>query len=186
MNLCANIPLLVTLLTGGLPGTYAPVPRVRAYKVVRAACRYYKKGPLLLLSVLAKETEFNPNKCYHGAHGIGQVQLKPHNCRRTKKLALRLGLYKIGVNVRKVAQLLRFWQKYCRNHHHKYHSWILHYNQGMGHCPSGLKKCSRKQRVPITKGWVGGYAKRVLAIKRKFLLRINVERAKFNGNHVHL
>lgn len=165
MSVCAHIPALVFVLTSGIHSTYPPIPKNRAVKIVKATCQYYNKDPLLLLAVLAKETEFNPYRCYKGAHGIGQIQLRPHSCRRTKKLAKHLGLYNIKVGIRKAVGLLNLWKRYCKKYHSWSHPWLLHYNQGMGRCPRNNPKCSRYQRVPITKGHVGGYAKRILKIK---------------------
>lgn len=58
-----------------------------------------------------------------------------------------------------------WWKSWCLKHHSHLpkslaHHWLLHYNQGFGIC---LRKgCKKSERIPIIRGRIGGYARRVL------------------------
>ena len=136
----------------------------------------YKIDPLLVSAVIYRESRFKNNLCFHGAHGLMQVQLKRKSCDKQGMLrAQYLNLYDDRINIGRGVKLLAFWKKWCKDSGHSGHHWLLHYNQGFGHCPRGEKKCPARDRTPITRGKIGGYARRVL--RTYHLLKESYERS---------
>jgi hypothetical protein len=124
----------------------------------------YGIDPLLVVAVIYGESRFRRSSCFHGSHGLMQVQLRPRSCSSTRDRALTQGLYDSGVNIKRGVKLLWLWKRWCLRHHTGHH-WLLHYNQGFGRCPH--RGCSRTERVPVITGKVGGYADRVLSVYRR-------------------
>jgi hypothetical protein len=122
----------------------------------------YRMDPLLVSAVIYKESKFKRGLCFHGAHGLMQIQLKNKSC---NVAAARAGyLYNNKTNIGRGVKMLSFWRKWCKDSNHAGHHWLLHYNQGFGKCPDGKRTCNARKRIPITTGKIGGYAMRVFRI----------------------
>ena len=136
--------------------------------IIRAESIKYGLDPLLVSAVVYKESKFDKDSCYRGAHGLMQIQIRPMSCERSKGKALFIGLYNPRINIRRGVRLMAEWRRWWKSHHSKaeYH-WLLHYNQGFGKCPKGKRHCKTEKRVPVRSGKIGGYAKRVLRIYKK-------------------
>jgi membrane-bound lytic murein transglycosylase MltF len=144
-----------------LPGSekYAPI--------IMEESRRGKIDPLLVSAVIYKESRFQNNKCKRGAHGLMQIQFKSRSCSKPRMTDPRS-------NIRRGVILLSYWKKWWRRFHKRddYH-WLLHFNQGFGRCRDGTKRCRPRLRKPVTRGRVGGYARRVMRIYRR-LKRIKI------------
>ena len=151
------------------------IPSSKAKEVgpaITEVSRSYKIDPLLVAAVIEIESSFRRSTCYRGAHGLMQIQLKNRSCGKQAMLRAKyLGLYNDRQNIAAGIRRLLMWRNWCRRRNHKGHHWLLHYNQGYGMCPRGMKKCHKNQRIPITSGWIGGYADRVLRVYRRLRAR---------------
>lgn len=136
---------------------------------INEAARRYDFDPLLIAAIIHSESRFKNKTCYRGSHGLMQIQLKGRSCKVTMATALQQKLYDPRANILRGAKIMSWWRGWWRKHHSNdgYH-WLLHYNQGFGVCPR--KRCSRRERIPIRTGKVGGYADRVLRVYRKLKL----------------
>lgn len=141
--------------------------------VISEASKRYGLDPYLVSAVIKNESQYTPNLCFKGAFGYMQVQTRYRRC--TKQAILRAkwrGLYRTRKNIMTGAKLMRLWKDHCEKHHGKYkHHWLLHYNQGFGYCPGKNKKCKAHERIPITWGKIGGYARRVLRYRDMLVSR---------------
>lgn len=116
-------------------------------------------SPLLVTAVIYHESHFQQNRCFRGAHGLMQIQLRSKKCtQKDIDKAKKLGLYNPGTNIQRGTKLMKWFKGYCSRKKHKHH-WLLHYNQGM------------KVR---TTGHIGGYARRVLRIYRRLQKRYEI------------
>lgn len=130
------------------------------------AATKYDLPPLLIAAVAYRESRFRNNTCFRGSHGLMQIQLKGRSCKATRDEAKRRRLYNPRANILRGARLMAWWRGWWRKHHrHDGYHWLLHYNQGFGKCRQ--RGCSRKERIPIRSGKVGGYADRVLRVYSK-------------------
>lgn len=158
-----------------------PQHRAKTYaSAIMQESKRYRFDPLLVVSVVYHESRFNQTACTTGSHGLMQVQLKPRSCEKTRATARAQGLYQPKINIRRGLKLMAWWRNWCLKHHkgHKHH-WLLHYNQGFGKCPVGMKRCKLAERIPVTTGRVGGYADRVLALYNR--IRKKVKRPDGKG-----
>jgi soluble lytic murein transglycosylase-like protein len=145
--------LTVCFLFGDVLGTLTPAASRYSTLVEKWSAR---RGldKLLVAAVIHKETggSWNPRaKSRTNDHGLMQLHVGRHT--RSKFIGKEHLLYNPNRNIKLGTRAMRFWKRHhklkCQgNNHH----WLLHYNQG---------------RRVSTKGWVGGYAKRVLIIYRK-------------------
>ena len=120
-----------------------------------------KVDPLLVTAVAKRESGLRTRKCRRGSYGLMQIQLKSRSCVPSSLSTPR-------ANIRRGIELMIYWRGWWMRFHkgEEYH-WLLHYNQGFGRCADGTKRCKPHLRRPVTKGWVGGYARRVLKIYHK-------------------
>jgi len=129
--------------------------------------KQYKFDPLLTSAIVYKESQFQNVLCYMGAHGLMQVQVPVHNCgKHSYYLAEAMNLYSIRGNLKEGLRLAQYWKQWCKRNNHMHH-WLLHFNQGFGHCNLPAKRCKYKDREVITTGIRGGYPQRVLYIYNK-------------------
>lgn len=137
-------------------------------KVVREEAKRYGFDPLFVAAVIYRESRFRNSTCFKGSHGLMQIQLGEkgkRTCRATLRKAQAQGLYDPRTNIRRGLKLMAWWRSWWRQHHrHEGYHWLLHYNQGFGRCPARRRHCEKTERVPVTRGKVGGYADRVLEV----------------------
>jgi len=137
---------------------------VQLAPVISDAGSKYGQDPYLIAAVIKVESRYRRTLCYKGAYGYMQVQIRDRSCSDQAMLKAKwLGLHTARRNIARGTQLMATWERWCKKHH-KGHHWLLHYNQGFGVCPKRKRKCKASERIPITKGKVGGYAKRVLHV----------------------
>jgi soluble lytic murein transglycosylase-like protein len=160
-----------------------PQHRAKTYaSAIVQESKRYRFDPLLVVSVVYHESRFNPRACTTGSHGLMQVQLKPRSCAKTRALARAQGLFKPSINIKRGMKLMSWWRGWCQKHHAGHdHHWLLHYNQGFGKCPKTNKRCKLRERIPITTGRVGGYAKRVLALYERIKKGVRKKRTDGKG-----
>lgn len=155
-------------------------PQAAQYaKPIQAAAIKYNFDPLLIAAVVHQESRFTRRCCFRGSYGLMQVQLKPRDCKLSEERAVREGLYSPKINIMRGVRLLSFWRRWWRKNGSRSfglrgyaaeHAYLLHYNQGFGKCPKGMRGCSWAKRTPISVGRIGGYALRVVAAYDKLLL----------------
>ncbi len=148
---------------------------------IMSAATRYNVDPYLVAAVIHTESRFTNGLCYKGAYGYMQVQTRYRVCDNRSLLSAKWdGLDRPETNIEKGVRLMALWRSWCTSRHghlrgSRRHHWLLHYNQGFGVCRRG-KKCSKEDRIPVTRGHVGGYADRVLRVYR--LLKERGERAR--------
>jgi hypothetical protein len=140
-------------------------------KILWVEAKKFGFDPLLVAAVIQKESKFKNSLCYHGSHGLMQIQLGVKSCKDTMVQARAQGLYDPRTNIRRGLKLMLYWKNWWKKHHSQdgYH-WLLFYNQGFGKCPSGKRRCFFHERNPVTTGKVGRYADRVLRIYEELKL----------------
>jgi len=142
-------------------------PNAQPYsKPIEYFSKKYNFDPLLVSSVIYRESRFTNNVCYKGAHGLMQIQLKSRSCGKQSVLRAEWkNLYDPWYNIQRGVELLDWARSYCKSKGHKGHHWLLHYNHGI---------------QVITKGRAGGYAKRILKVYKylkKLERKIKIERS---------
>lgn len=135
---------------------YVPTSEIYGKDILTQA-NYYKIDPLLVASVIYKESKFRSNLCFKGAYGLMQIQT------RSKKCNLWNHSYLLNArnNIAEGSRLLSYWKRWCKHNKHNHH-WLLHYNQGFGKCD--YNKCNHIDKRVITSGKIGNYPARVLRI----------------------
>ena len=133
--------------------------------VIYEMSRQANEDPYLIAGIIYVESRFKPGICFKGAFGLMQIQLERRkDCSINSRLRAEwLDLKDPRTNIRRGIQLVKLWRNWCKKHHNSHH-WLLHYNQGFGRCPKRRCRCSRRERIPLTFGRVGGYARRVLEV----------------------
>jgi hypothetical protein len=134
-------------------------------QIIKVEARRHGLDPLFVAAVIHQESRFNRYACFRGSHGLMQIQLRPRSCKGSEDQARSEGLYDPKTNIKRGVRLLSWWRSWWKKHpmKHQFH-WLLFYNQGFGRCPRGMHGCSKRERVPIRSGKIGGYARRVLKI----------------------
>ena len=142
---------------------------------IESEAKRHKIDPLLVVAVIWHESRFQPRACYRGAHGLMQIQLRSRSCRKSRRAAIRKGLYRPDRNIRRGLELMAWWKSWWERHpkRRRYH-WLLHYNQGFGVCPARKKRCRASKRMPIRSGRIGKYARKILRTyaKLKSMFRV--------------
>lgn len=135
--------------------------------IIHAAAERHDQDKYLISAVVQVESRFTRILCHKGAYGYMQIQIRDKSCSHQAYLrAGWLNLHSAWYNFDRGAALMAYWKNWCNKHHGKQHHWLLHYNQGYGKCPHGIRKCTLRQRLPIMTGEIGGYARRVLMVYR--------------------
>lgn len=140
--------------------------------IIEKYSKQYHFDSVLVAAVIQKESKFVNGTCFHGSHGLMQIQMSPRSCGRTLAIALIDGLYNPEINIQRGVQTMHLWRGWVSRNHMKHH-WLLNYNQGYGSCPGKKRNCRKKERVPVDTG----YADRVLSIYRK----LKIVQEKRNG-----
>lgn len=111
--------------------------------------------PFLVAAIIQKESTFKIRACFRGAHGLMQIQTRSRSCsRKARRKAWRW--YKPRRNIRRGIRLMKWAKFHCKRKRHRWHHWLLHYNQGA---------------IVKTRGRIGGYARRVLRIYKRMKSR---------------
>lgn len=147
--------------------------------IIEGAGQRYGQDQYMISAVIHTESRFTRVLCHKGAYGYMQVQIGDRSC--SYQAYLRAGwldLHDTWHNIDRGTNLMRYWKDWCLKNHKrlskgKRHHWLLHYNQGYGQCPRGMKGCSLEQRIPVLDGDVGGYADRVLRTYKRLKSRAN-------------
>ena len=133
------------------------------WRVIQVEAEKHRIDPLLVAAVIWHESRFQNTACYRGSHGLMQIQLRPHSCKKSMAEARRKGLYNPVRNIRRGVELMAWWRGWWRKHHrHEGFHWLLFYNQGFGRCPGKKIRCRRSDRRPVLTGRRGWYAAKVL------------------------
>lgn len=141
--------MIVCFAFGDILGTLSPSATLYSGLIEKWA-RRRNVDRLLVASIIHNETggTWNP-RLKSRTNDYGLMQLHVSRTTHSKYIRRERLLFNPNRNIRLGTRAMKFWKWYHRNRCKGKHHWLLHYNQG---------------RRVSTRGWRGGYARRVLVI----------------------